>query len=73
MAELQTRIGQFGNQTRDSVGVGTRCTRPIHGMLEARSGDQLHCPRNLADISDRFAPFVECPGIRHFRIRLLGY
>ena len=33
--------------------------RPVHRLLEPRSRDQLHRPRDLADVADRLASFIE--------------
>jgi len=39
----------------------------IHCFLEARSRDQLHRPRDLADIADRAASFIENAWVGHCR------
>ena len=65
MANLQAGLGQVGDQLRDAIGIGGRRRCSVHRLLEARGGDQLHRPRNLADVADRLAAFVECSGIGH--------
>ena len=48
---------QVGGQLGDLPGVGLGLDGAVHGFAKARGGDQLHGPRNLADVTDRFAPF----------------
>ena len=65
MADFQAAVGQVGHQLRDPLGVGRGRVGPIHRLLEARRGDQLHRPRDLADVADRLAAFVEGAGFGH--------
>ena len=57
--------GQVGHQLRDPLGVGRGRRRAVHGLFESRRGDQLHRPRDLADVADRLAAFVKFAGIGH--------
>src|SRR6185369_12783071 len=52
---------QLGHSIR--VGRGRRC--PVHRFLEPRSRDQLHRPRDFADVADAFATFIEDAWIGH--------
>ena len=53
--------GQLGDLARVRLGLGGA----VEGLLEARRGDQLHRPRDLADVADRLAAFDERAGVGH--------
>src|ERR1019366_5220922 len=55
---------EIGRQLRDLACVGVGLNGAVHRLLEARGGDQLHRPRDLADIPDRLTAFHEyaCAG-----------
>ena len=65
MADFQAAIGQIGHELRDALGVGRGGMARSIAFLKRRSGDQLHRPRNLADVADRLAAFVEGSGLGH--------
>ena len=44
-------IGQVPNQRRQAVRVGLCRNGPVIGGLKTRRGDELHRPRNLADVA----------------------
>ena len=75
MADLQSGGGQVADQLGDPLRVGRRSRSSIHCFLKARRRDQLHRPRNLADVLDRLAAFIECSCVGHdssissFRVR----
>ena len=50
---------QVGGQLGDLARVRLRLDGAVHRLLEARRGDQLHRPRDLADVADRLAAFDE--------------
>ena len=56
---------QVGGQLGDLAGVRLRLHGPVEGLAELGGGDQLHRPRDLADVADRLAAFHEFAGIRH--------
>ncbi len=56
---------RISHQLRDAVRVGRRRRCSIHRFLEPRIGDQLHRPRDLADVLDRTAAFIECASFGH--------
>ena len=62
---LQAAVRQIGHELSDALRIGRGRMRPIHRLLEARRGDQLHRPRNLADVADALASLIECPCFSH--------
>src|SRR4026209_2250093 len=44
---------QVGGDLGDLARVRFGHRRAVHRLLESRSGDQLHRPRDLADVADR--------------------
>src|SRR5438552_11956611 len=57
MSHVGRAGAQVGRQLRDLARVGLRLYRPVEGLLEPGRGDQLHGPRDLADVADRLAAF----------------
>ncbi len=58
---LRAVLDDFG----DLAGVGFRLGRPVECLLEPRSGNEFHRPRDLADVADRLAALDEDAAIRH--------
>jgi len=58
-------LAQVGGQLGDLAGEGVRLGRPVECLLESRRGDQLHGPRDLADVADRLAALHECAEVGH--------
>ena len=56
---------EVGGQLGDLARVRLRLGGAVHRLLEARGGDQLHRPRDLADVADRLAAFDEGAGLGH--------
>src|SRR5947209_5263718 len=56
---------EIGRKLGDLARIGLRLGRPIKRFLEARSRDQLHRPRDLADVLDRLAASDEGTGLGH--------
>ena len=56
---IQAGLGQVGHQLRDPAGVGRGGRGAIHRLFEPRGGDQFHRSRNLLDIANRRAAFIE--------------
>ncbi len=65
MLEVAHRTGDAGCQLSELVGVGTPRDRGVVRFLETRGGDQLHGPRDLADVADRLAALDQDSAIRH--------
>ena len=65
MLDLQAAVGQIRHQLRDPLRIGRGRRGAVHGLLEARIGDQFHRPRDLADVANRCASFVEGAGFGH--------
>ena len=57
--QLDGRRAQVVGQVGDLARVGIRLDRPVESFLEPGRGDQLHRPRNLADVANRFPAFNE--------------
>src|SRR5262249_55300317 len=72
LAPLHERVPDFargsaqvGRKLADLAGERLRLRRPVHRLLKARRGDQLHRPRDLADVADRLAALDEFAGVGH--------
>jgi hypothetical protein len=52
VADFQPAVGQIADQAGDAAGVGRGGRGPVHRLFEARGGNQLHGPRDLADVAD---------------------
>ena len=68
--DFQATVGQVAHQGRDPLRIGRRRNRPIHRLFEPGARNQLHRPRDLADVADRFAPFIECSGLGHLQFSI---
>ena len=51
VADIRGGARQIGDEFRELLGVGFGGGRPVQGGLEARRGDELHGPRDLADVA----------------------
>src|SRR5947209_8335188 len=60
------RVGaEVGRQLRDLARVPLRLQGALEGPLESGGGNQLHGPRDLADILDRLAALDESTSLGH--------
>ncbi len=71
VAHFQSLPGEVTHQRADPARVGRGGRGPVHGPLESGRGDQLHRPRDLADVADRLATLVERSGFAHGLCRRL--
>ena len=73
MFDLGPRRCQAAHDLRQSIGVGSHRVCAIHRLLVARGRDQFHRPRDLADVANRLASFVEGAGIGHESVSALAW
>src|SRR5690606_34665003 len=62
---IQARCRQTTDDAGDLVGVSGRSRGAVHRLLVASRRDQLHRASDLANVSDRLAPLVECSCVSH--------
>ena len=65
MVDFQPASGEVGNELGNAIRIGGRGQRTIHRPAERSRGNQFHRPRDLADVADRFASFIECSRFSH--------
>ena len=65
MVNLGTRFGKAAHNLREAIRVSGYSVRTVHRLFVPRSRDQLHCPRDFADVTDRLASFVKSAGVGH--------
>ena len=65
VADFQAALAEVLHQLGDARGISRRSTGSVHCLLEPRGRDQLHRPRDLADISNRLAAFVKRSSVGH--------
>ncbi len=58
VVHFETAREQILHQLRHAIRERRGGRRPIHGFLKARGRDQLHRPRDFADVADRLASFI---------------
>src|SRR5579871_1158881 len=65
MGHVGGRSAQVGGELTDFAGVGFRLHGPVERLLEPGCRDQLHGPRDLADVANRLAAFHDGPCLCH--------